>query len=176
MSHHLTTEKNGTKSCGCLKKSLLQGNKITCKICNINKSIDDFYAKDKSVTTRHNICKECMKPMLNEKRKQRNKELRLLILQHYSKSQQPKCDCCGETILEFLTIDHKNGGGNQHRKRLGTRGSGMFYRWLRDNKYPKGFRILCFNCNVTIGHYGHCPHKSICPLTQYAKTKRELHA
>jgi len=34
------------------------------------------------------------------------------------------------------------------------------HRWLKKHKYPDGFQVLCFNCNV--GKYlnkGTCPHK-----------------
>ena len=58
-----------------------------------------------------------------------------------------KCACCGVDNYEFMAIDHINGGGNKHRKENKT-GSGLqFYRWLKKNKYPKGFQILCANCN-----------------------------
>lgn len=35
------------------------------------------------------------------------------------------------------------------------------YRWLRINKYPKGFRTLCHNCNMSYGFYGYCPHQTL---------------
>jgi hypothetical protein len=31
--------------------------------------------------------------------------------------------------------------------------------WLKRNGYPKGFRVLCHNCNSARGLYGYCPHK-----------------
>jgi len=68
-----------------------------------------------------------------------------------------KCACCGEWRLEFLTLDHIDGGGNQHRK------SGMtgrkFYLWLKREGFPPGYRVLCMNCNCSIGFYGYCPHQ-----------------
>ncbi len=66
-----------------------------------------------------------------------------------------KCACCGEDRPEFLGIDHINGGGNKHRKEEGIH---SLSRWLRKNKYPEGFRVLCHNCNISIGSYGYCPH------------------
>ena len=76
----------------------------------------------------------------------------------------PVCACCGETIFEFLTIDHIDGGGTEHRKQLrngdGYSGGGGYrtYRWLKKHNYPPGFRVLCMNCNFAIGMYGACPH------------------
>jgi len=72
------------------------------------------------------------------------------------------CACCGETEEAFLAIDHINGGDTQHRKEIakqGFGGNGIYY-WLRKNNYPKGFQVLCHNCNW--GKYvnnGICPHK-----------------
>lgn len=65
------------------------------------------------------------------------------------------CACCGEAEYEFLVIDHVHGGGNAHRKAIGKQ---MIYRWLRQNNYPEGFRVLCHNCNMARGFYGECPH------------------
>lgn len=66
-----------------------------------------------------------------------------------------KCTCCGETELDFLTIDHVNGGGRQHRKIT----QNQTYVWLKKNKYPTGFRVLCWNCNCAVGLFGTCPHQ-----------------
>lgn len=75
-----------------------------------------------------------------------------------------KCACCGETTLMFLTIDHINNDGKKHRLEI-TNGkyparSSSLYYWLRNNNYPEGYQVLCFNCNV--GRHlngGTCPHK-----------------
>jgi hypothetical protein len=78
---------------------------------------------------------------------------RIDVFNHYGHH----CVCCGETEPAFLQIDHINGGGNKHRKELGQGRS--LYDWLRQNKYPKGFQVLCANCNSAKGHYGICPHQ-----------------
>ncbi len=77
-----------------------------------------------------------------------------------------KCNCCGETIKQFLSIDHINNDGAKHRKELtgdSRRGGGNnLYIWLKRNKYPAGFQVLCMNCNC--GKYrngGVCPHKTL---------------
>ena len=71
-----------------------------------------------------------------------------------------KCACCGIDNYEFMAIDHINGGGNKHRRDNKTGAGLQFYRWLKKNKYPKAFRVLCHNCNVSYGLYGYCPHTS----------------
>jgi hypothetical protein len=97
-----------------------------------------------------------------EKLRNISKKIRLNVLIHYS-GNTPKCACCGENNIEFLSIDHINGGGNKHRSEIFKnykfpRSGTGFYRWLIKNDFPKGFRILCMNCNHSLGHYGYCPH------------------
>ena len=72
----------------------------------------------------------------------------------------PCCACCSESTLGFLSIDHIDGGGRQHRLTPGS-GAVKIYRWLKKNGYPDGYRLLCFNCNVAMGIYGRCPHEDL---------------
>jgi hypothetical protein len=154
----------GTKSCGCLKNSLLQGDKIICKVCHIEKNRNKFYAKSSRVTTKHNICKECLITNNLKSKQERNFKNKTLVLNHYSNGTM-KCECCGESHEEFLTIDHINGGGNKHRAEIAAKsrsgGGSVTYKWLIKNKFPSGFRVLCSNCNTSYGRLGYCPHK--CP-------------
>jgi len=80
--------------------------------------------------------------------------LRREVLDHYGGI----CACCGEATLEFLSLDHKNGGGTKHRQELGLRGSGI-WAWVKRENFPDMFQVLCHNCNQAIGYYGSCPHK-----------------
>ena len=89
------------------------------------------------------------------KRSQRIKS-KILIFEHYGGC---VCNCCGETNLEFLSIDHINNDGASHRRKLKESGTNL-YHWIVKNNYPPGFRVLCFNCNHSMGHYGYCPHKT----------------
>ncbi len=65
------------------------------------------------------------------------------------------CACCGESRLAFLAIDHPNNDGAAHRKS----GVDKIGNWLFKHNYPKGFRVLCHNCNCARGFYGFCPHE-----------------
>ena len=111
--------------------------------------------------------------------------LRKAILAAYSNS-SPRCACCGETREEFLTIDHVNGDGAKQR-REGKRGI-AFYLWLVKSDFPEGFRVLCMNCNFSLGMRGYCPHQherdayttvssptvtNIDPLETYTATSKE---
>lgn len=60
----------------------------------------------------------------------------------------PVCIGCGADDIEILEIDHIDGGGCQHRKKV-TSGMGghPFYQWLKREGYPPGYRVLCPTCN-----------------------------
>jgi hypothetical protein len=65
-----------------------------------------------------------------------------------------KCDCCSEDRIELLTVDHVQGNGKDHRKV-----SRNIYRDIVSLGFPRDlFRVLCFNCNCSIGAWGYCPH------------------
>lgn len=83
---------------------------------------------------------------------------KMAVLRHYG-GDPPKCACCNESHVEFLAIDHVDGGGNEHRRRIGSNGGASFYAWLIRRGLPDGFRVLCHNCNMAWGLLGYCPHK-----------------
>jgi len=125
--------------------------KRICRICGNLFTI--HYYKDKSGRLHsRNRCNDCEK----ERKHKWVLKIKTQVMSYYG----GKCSCCGEDQLEFLTIDHVNKPGNIHRKEIGISGGGglRFYRWLQKNNYPLGYRVLCFNCNCAIGHYGYCPH------------------
>ncbi len=80
-----------------------------------------------------------------------------LRMQAYAVYGGARCACCREDRLEFLTLDHIDGGGTKHRAVVGA--GEKVYRWLRSEDYAAGFRVLCFNCNYAVFRYGICPHQ-----------------
>jgi hypothetical protein len=69
------------------------------------------------------------------------------------------CSCCGETNPKFLTIEHRNGGGREHRRQFGIGGLGVLYD-IKKRGFPPEFTLLCFNCNCGQARNGGvCPHK-----------------
>ncbi|KKL20144.1 hypothetical protein LCGC14_2458370 [marine sediment metagenome] len=85
--------------------------------------------------------------------KAKRQALKTALINYYGNGE---CACCGEKEITFLTIDHIEGGGCKHLKKIGYN----FYKWLKQNNYPKGYQVLCFNCNR--GKHlnnGVCPHK-----------------
>jgi hypothetical protein len=106
-------------------------------------------------------CSKCSEIKNINERKNR-KLLKIKVLSYYSKG-EPKCACCGEKELDFLSVDHINGGGNKHHKtfELSSTCGGNICRWVKRNNYPPGFRVLCMNCNFAIGAFGSCPHQRL---------------
>lgn len=64
------------------------------------------------------------------------------------------CVCCSETDVRFLTLDHVNGGGRQHRAKSGD----VALQDARRRGFPADYQVLCFNCNCARAIYGLCPH------------------
>jgi len=106
------------------------------------------------------------------KRKNDRDNLRLSILQTYSKrlsnSDIPCCRCCGDSShIEFLAIDHIAGRKKMEPElvKLGYspkwKTSNSLLLWMVKNDFPKGFQILCHNCNFAKGHSkdNKCPHE-----------------
>ncbi len=81
------------------------------------------------------------------------------LLEQY-KSTILKCACCGEKYIEFLTIDHINNNGSEHRKSIGVNkfGTGMHLHLFRNGFIASNYQILCLNCNSSLGNRGYCPH------------------
>jgi hypothetical protein len=72
------------------------------------------------------------------------------------------CACCGEDNYKFLSIDHINNNGAEHRRQLKgkTRSTKHMCSWLIKNNFPSGFQVLCANCNWgKHANKGICPHK-----------------
>jgi hypothetical protein len=112
------------------------------------------------------ICIQCAKPVGDIRwvrcfscrigRQKRRIHLKELVIAHYG----GRCACppCQETEIRFLTMDHVLNDGNRHRLSDSRVGSNI-YRWLKNNKFPCGFQVLCMNCNWgRANNGGTCPH------------------
>lgn len=72
------------------------------------------------------------------------------------------CSCCGESIKDFLTIEHKQG------QQKATRRTGLVaYRDSIKEYRPDLYDVLCWNCNCAKGHLGYCPHHPPEIITPY---------
>jgi len=102
-------------------------------------------------------CLPCQLAENTTKRKHRA-SLRAQALEQYGGA---RCACCSETIEKFLTIDHINNDGAEHRRTLNDKGA-TIYRWLKKHNYPPGYQVLCFNCNCGRQYNGGtCPHRTL---------------
>jgi len=82
--------------------------------------------------------------------KRSDEKIRRLVISHYSNG-KISCDICGENDINCLSINHINGEGRKERE-LVSKGKGgiPFYRWLIKNHYPKGYNVLCMNCQFRV--------------------------
>jgi len=96
-------------------------------------------------------------------KKKRRETVKSIVFTVYSKrlskSEISCCNCCGlNDNLEFLTIDHIEGRKNLSEDEKNLKGAKL-YAWLRKHHYPKGYQVLCWNCNSAKGLFGVCPHQ-----------------
>lgn len=70
-----------------------------------------------------------------------------------------KCRCCDERRFSFMSIDHINGGGNKHRKRVPS--PATFYNEVMQaiRAGSKEYQLLCMNCNHSKRRLGVCEHE-----------------
>ena len=79
------------------------------------------------------------------------------------------CTCCGESRLEMLTFHHIHGGGNKSR----TSGDGTVNEILTMESPTSKYRTLCWNCNISLGFYGYCPHQGRPPKEEPVSSTQE---
>lgn len=122
----------------------------TCSKCGEEKPLSQF-DKNKALRDGHTAwCSRCLRAY----RRGQSWKLKLEIIDAYG----GECVCCGETDPKFLTIDHVDGDGRQHRSELGQ-GTSKLYPQIKREGFPSRFRLLCWNCNSAMGLYGECPHR-----------------
>lgn len=75
------------------------------------------------------------------------------------------CSKCPYAIaipaIQFATLDHINNDGAKHRKEVGvgSHSGKTFYRYLKQQGFPFGLQVMCFNCNSGRQlNAGICPH------------------
>jgi hypothetical protein len=157
-----------------------------CRDCGLEKSVEDFYRHKtgRDAGGYVSYCKQCCsrrykqrygpgsrtdeqrryRQSLPEEEKERRRvlhrevtnratrRLKLEVIKTYGGA----CSICGQSQLEFLTLDHSFGDGGVIRKEL--KGNSV-YKDLKKRGYPKdeGIRVLCWNCNCSLGLYGYVP-------------------
>lgn len=138
-----------------------------CTKCLQVKPLTEFVPDPARTTGVRSTCRECANKRWNDwnsKHPDWRKQRQFRVSQKAKDAAYKAyggyiCACCGETEPIFLTIDHINNDGNKHREKIGSQ---VIYYWLRDQGYPSGFQILCWNCNRA-KHYngGVCIHQDL---------------
>lgn len=103
---------------------------------------------------RHTHCVPCGHKM-SLAHSNRLNHLRALVIDGYG----GRCACCGETLREFMSIDHVGHRACDEIKIFGRNltTTELCHLILKEN-FPSRFQILCFNCNMSLGIFGYCPH------------------
>lgn len=129
-----------------------------CTHCKQNKPISEFYKHCIMKDGLASWCKSCNKENGDRWRKKNPKRVLFYVRRHrrrlkdevFSHYGGAICSWCGETNIVVLVIDHINGKGNEHRRSIGISegGGARFYQWLKNNNFPSGYQVLCYNCNI----------------------------
>jgi len=99
-----------------------------------------------------------------ERRRRNQEKRRVETLRAISGPGGLRCECCGEDRVWSLTFDHRDGGGNEHRRAHGNAATVVLVR--RDHKrlgrWPiETYAVLCATCNHgrRVSRDGRCPHE-----------------
>ncbi len=138
-----------------------------CVICKQEKPYSEFYIrrilKRSGENQYYSRCKACE----SDKSRLRVRRSKREAIEVYGGI----CECCEEYRIEFLALDHIHGNGNQRRREGEPRGCKL-YPHLKKLGYPQGeFRVLCHNCNQSLGNLGYCPHEE---ETEFPPSLEEL--
>src|SRR5271157_1547966 len=142
-----------------------------CGHCGAPKELEEFSKNKTGKYGRHHTCRTCKSAW----QKQRYERAKLEILQHYCNG-DIRCQCPGCNVREplFLTIDHIKTDGAEHRRKIGE-GTWVLYWWLRKNKFPPDFQVLCYNCNCGRNrNNGVCPHLLVVPPDRTGEVRAEV--
>lgn len=116
-----------------------------------------YQANKQSINMKRSIYVKANRGKVNWWNKKAEVNLRKQIVDGYG----GKCACCGETQPIFLEIDHIDNDGRTDREKFNS--FREFYRWLRNNGFPKDkYQLLCSNCNQGKRRNGGvCPHRVV---------------
>ncbi len=100
------------------------------------------YRKRTQCQKRYNAAHPEWRERRLEKGRKRDAEARREVIRRYG----GKCEICGISQIEYLTLDHSFDDGAEHRKAVHRK----IYRDIVKNGFPKdkGYRVLCWNHNI----------------------------
>lgn len=87
-------------------------------------------------------------------RQRRHIRERIAVIEMYG----GKCKFCPCTQYEYLTLDHVQGDGKQHRLEIASKYRTVYDYLLRENIIDHTrFRLLCWNCHMALTRYNVAP-------------------
>lgn len=139
-----------------------------CKLCRGTYELAEFRLK--STGRRNTSCNKCCdraKAVFHDHNTKHDKKYYKMTVERQQRDRKyaihrygAVCACCGEDNPRFLTFDHKNQDGAEHRREMGEiHGGHAIVRWLIKNNFPPTIQLLCFNCNCAKGANRSCPHE-----------------
>lgn len=109
-----------------------------CRRCDVWKDISSFNKRNNDAYEKfQSYCKECRKKWTAVYR--RFKMMEFLV------AYGGKCVCCGEKELDLLTVEHIRFKGHK----LMYVNKEVLINRLKRLKWPDGYTVLCFNCNMS---------------------------
>lgn len=138
------------------KRSVMTPEKLAELKSNINKRQNERRTNRLLAMSKED--EAAYRQQINADNTRRRYEVRDAVYQAYGGY---RCACCGVTEKSFLSIDHINNDGAEHKRKCKLQTGEQLYRWLVRNKFPSGFQILCMNCQWgKRNNNGVCPHES----------------
>lgn len=142
----------------------MKNGKKYCPQCKLTKLVTDFNKDCSVVDGLKCYCKQCRKNNYLKKQEyncnrsknysQNNKMMAFKIIsggENISCVKHHEWNCCGNNIdIDFLSFDHINGDGAEHRRKIGATASSSLHRWIINNQEEakKRIQILCMNAQV----------------------------
>lgn len=90
----------------------------------------------------------------------RTMERKIEAYSHYC-NDEIKCQCCGESEIDMLSLDHINNDGAYHRRSNPSSAKNLVGYVIKNN-FPEGYQVLCMNCNFSKSkprNKGRCMHE-----------------
>ena len=144
----------------CSRECVIKSHAKSCSVdgCNSQYYARGFcrkhYEQIPEVKARQELRQKDYAKRKKEKIRTRNKawseNLKIETFSHYSNG-DIHCAHCGYSDIRALELDHINGDGNIHRRKLSGRsysgGGTVTYLDLKKKGFPNGYQVLCRNCN-----------------------------
>ena len=121
----------------------------TCTRCHVDKDESEFYRNPTHSGGLGSYCKDCDGLIKTARRHELRRQVVSLL------GGVCACPGCGEDRPWFLTIDHTDNDGAEHRRN--TKSVVTRYREILTGECNYKVQLLCYNCNGAKEVFGSCP-------------------